>query len=68
VRSVSLGSAGAFAITSLPSGDYYVVAIGGIDTQLVTNPGLLEKLESRSIVVRLASEESRSLELVAVFP
>jgi hypothetical protein len=63
VVSTPVGSSGAFAITALPPGDYFVAAIPEALVETWRDPKVLEDLSRTSSRVSLAENEKRSLDL-----
>jgi hypothetical protein len=60
------GNDGTFRISTLPPGDYYAIALDGIDGSEALDPESLEGMARLATTVSLAAGDTRTLDLKLV--
>jgi hypothetical protein len=54
---------GRFSVATLPPGDYYAIALDGLDATQWQDPALLERLTGQASVVSIGEGDTRTLDL-----
>jgi hypothetical protein len=64
IRSVSTSTDGAFQLSPLPGGDYYLVAVPGADIDAWQRPDFFKTVEAQSVRVKVDWGEKKTQDVV----